>query len=742
MKIITYFRANFAGKYARIALLFSGCLFLSALLLTLNAVWMFPNSLRPYKMDFYFAIFLFLILTIGAIVYFSQDKENNLIKKIFLTILPTAIILLFGICVSRNFNSLINFLVGFYWIALGSYLYYSKKNDWHLENMEEKPKHSFWQNKWQWGLVTLLVLIYLAFGSFHIDRFAAVDEPLWSFGRIPQYWKALEKRNWGGTLVSDKPGVTVSLISGAGLLWENPQDYDTLFWEGRSFRMKTNIEDMNMALRLPIFLFTVLLMPFFYFFIRKIWNKNAAILSLLFLCLSPVLIGVSRIINPDALLWSLSGLTILSFLSYIKSREKKYVLFTGIFWGLSLLTKYIANLFFVYFLGIILLDYAFNPERYKNIDARKYIKESLQDYAAMIFFALAIVSIFLPMIWIMPKEILSVTINSQAFHSSWPIFAALLFLIIFDTTLIRGKLFSGFSNFFQKYKSIIIKFFVFIFLASSLFVLIDVFTGMKMVDLEKVFISPKSQRYMPISIDTLPIFFANFYPLIFGISPLALILAIYSLFLMLKKSNTRYFFVFYLVIFIMLYYLGSAINGVASITRYQIMVFPIMLIISGLGAHYLLDKIKKPMALAVIFLTLLLVGTFSLFKTYPFYMSYASDLLPKKYSLDLKDMGAGSYEAAEYLNSLPNAKDISIWTDKSGVCYFFKGFCFTGFNPGLKQTHLDYIVVSSGRESRTDKMTRKNAPDFTPYYDNKKGSIAFELFINGRQEQFVKIIKN
>jgi hypothetical protein len=54
---------------------------------------------------------------------------------------------------------------------------------------------------------------------------------------------------------------------------------------------------------------------------------------------------------------------------------------------------------------------------------------------------------------------------------------------------------------------------------------------------------------------------------------------------------------------------------------------------------------------------------------------------------------------------------------------------------------LDYIVITSGREVRTEKMTTKNTPDFTRFYE-KNDRAEFELYIDGRPSQFVKVFKN
>ena len=141
---------------------------------------------------------------------------------------------------------------------------------------------------------------------------------------------------------------------------------------------------------------------------------------------------------------------------------------------------------------------------------------------------------------------------------------------------------------------------------------------------------------------------------------------------------------------------------------------------------------------------LLTIGTATLALT-PFPLSYASSLLPMTHHTDVKDMGAGSYEAAQYLNSLPDAEHMLIWTDKDGVCKFFVGRCKRGLNyQSLRDQGLDYIVVSSGRKNRTRSMMGgdidANKPGlirFDQFYE--RDDTAYTLKVNGRSSQFVKI---
>ena len=214
-----------------------------------------------------------------------------------------------------------------------------------------------------------------------------------------------------------------------------------------------------------------------------------------------------------------------------------------------------------------------------------------------------------------------------------------------------------------------------------------------------------------------------------------------------KEINQNYLYIFYLLVFIVLYYLGSALNDVGATIRYQIMLFPLAAIVAGFGLMEFFQDFKflekYKITLVII---LILISSASLYFIKPFYFSYANFLLPKNYVLNLKDMGDGSYEAAQYLNSLPNAKNLKVWTDKSGVCQFFVGkFCKSGFSFDGRGWTFDYFVVSAGRESRTTKMTLSKVNggnDGLTRLDKLYliNDTVFRLNIGGRGGDFIKII--
>jgi hypothetical protein len=73
----------------------------------------------------------------------------------------------------------------------------------------------------------------------------------------------------------------------------------------------------------------------------------------------------------------------------------------------------------------------------------------------------------------------------------------------------------------------------------------------------------------------------------------------------------------------------------------------LLLIISAIGIYQFTKLFPTKKYLVSLFaLIILLIGTLTLLANKPFYLGYASSLLPNKYFVDTKDMGDGSYEAA------------------------------------------------------------------------------------------------
>lgn len=594
-------------------------------------------------------------------------------------------------------------------------------------------------------VIFIVLLTNLFFGFSRLSKYSAVDEPYWTYKRIPKFWTAIQDKKWRSTNINDKPGITVALVSGVGLLSVDPLPYKSIRQEPKSAETAKKIQQINFSFRWPIYLVSFFFLILFFLLLKKLLGTSIALLSLIFIGLSPIILGISLIVNPDSLLWGFLPLSIISYLVYQKEKNKYYLILSGIFLGLSILTKYVANILYVYFLGLLFLEYIYNSHHQKNFF--EYFKKAFFDYLILVATSMAVFFFLFPASWHTPKMVLEGTIFSKAFKSTWPFFLAFLGLILADLIFVKSRFTYFILKYLAKYKQLLKKITGGFVLLSVAFILINVYSGMKIFNFESMMASPKGGSGFVLSKFVSQVL-ADLYALIFGLTPLVFLSFIFGVFansfkkeIRSKKSVT----VLYFLIFIIFYYIASSVNHVTATVRYQIVLYPLASIIAAIGFYQFINlpKIKKYFraywanALVIIF------SIISLLSIAPFYFCYASSFLPQKYVLNLKDMGDGSYEASQYLNSLPNAKQLVIWSDKGAVCESFVGLCKVGFHKNdVKGFNFNYFVVSNGRKNRSLKMSGpfEQPVSFTKLYSSDSPA-SFRINIGNRSNDFEKVVK-
>lgn len=606
----------------------------------------------------------------------------------------------------------------------------------------------------------LAVLVFLAifsanfyFGYSRLKTFSGIDEPLWSYGRVPTFWEKLAKGKLKSTTICDKPGITLALVSGVGLPFapENPKKIEDLRYQPKSQADLQKINDLYFFLRLPVFLFSFLILPLFYFFTKRLLSKRTALLGVLLIGTSPILLGISLMINTDAIAWSLLPLTLLTFLIYQKENNRKFLYLTGFLLGLTLLDKYIANILFPFFFGLIFLKYILDD---KTSLKQVYLKKALIDFGILILITCLTIFVFFPAAWIKPKTILDVTILSKAFYKTWPAFFAIVGLICLDVFFLKNLFCKKLLDFFNSHKKWFVHGIYFASLIFIFFVLINVFGSMLFFDFQPFFNSPSpALALINLRIGEFNgIFLSSFYPLLFGLAPIAAIFFLYAIITLAfsKKETSEKIFVAHILFFILFYYLGSALCKVSPTVRYQIVLFPLASIIAAVGIEHCLNlkKISKYFSdtgFAILLLVIFLASLFSLKSIDPYFLSYASNFLPKKYVLNFRDMGDGSWQAAQYLNSLPDAKNLKVWSDKGGVCEAFVGTCSDTLKRNKNaDVAFDYFVITAGRKEKslhtgvTNSSTLNDIAIEKLYADSIESQ--FRINIDDRSGNYVKVI--
>ncbi len=717
----------------------------------------FPQAKFTENNDpFYLAYLVLGILSAGAVLYFMRTiRVRAILEKLLIIFFPTELLLIFGLSQSKNFHYVFLIAIGAYILIAGMvaiHVYVTRETG-------ERPLfvHALravlpWVRLQGAGpLIAVLLLTgtFFSFGYHGLTQFAAVDEPLWTDGRISKYWHNIEERDWRGTRISDKPGITVAIAAGPGMWFVDTKDF-------RGARSKESLADrgkfddfevLYRAFRLPLLIAITLLLPFFYLLTERLLGSRTALVSYAAIALSPVLVGMSKIINPDSLLWLFVPQALLAYLVFLKRQHYRYLILSGVLVGLALLTKYVANFVIVFMIGLLFLEWLYQ-EAARRVSLADYLKKSLSDLSILVFSALATFYILFPAVWVKPEKLITSTLYSQAFEKFAPLFIALLILIGIDLAWNQTRALSYLLGLLERFRLWIGWFTGGFFIVASLFVLTNSWLGMTWYDFMSLLSSPKTISGRT---DVFGVFLANFYPLLFGLTPFILLGLFAGASLVFRKdffkTDTARLSL-YLMLFILLYYVGATGNGVAMIVRYQIILFPIAALLASLGIIAIFDRLmlKRENRYAFPALMSILVGLgIGTLSATPFPLSYASALLPTQYHTDVKDMGPGSYEAAKWLNAQPNATELVIWTDKDGVCKFFIGKCRRGFGnyDARRLEGLDYIVVSSGRESRTTKMVVGQVNSGVPAirYDQyyRRESPAHEIRINDRLNHFVKI---
>jgi 4-amino-4-deoxy-L-arabinose transferase-like glycosyltransferase len=283
-------------------------------------------------------------------------------------------------------------------------------------------------------LLAITICTFFAFGLFHLNKFETTDEHLWKYDRIPQYWNAIKTQHWEDTYINDKPGVTVALISGIGLLSENnPQEHSILDADTPrnplyEYYTPSEMLRINHLFRLPVLIFSTLSLLLFFWLAYKIFNSLwLALLTVIGIAFNPILVGISQIINPDSFFWIGGGLAAFSYLALLKTQEKKFLYLTIIFTGFALLSKYTAIMLFLFYILALFSFIIFATKENTQVLQNKFIIKHIIYLATIFLCSIAIFIIFIPAIFFEPQLL---TNGISQFENIKSILLLLIFLSI------------------------------------------------------------------------------------------------------------------------------------------------------------------------------------------------------------------------------------------------------------------------------------------------------------------------
>lgn len=607
-----------------------------------------------------------------------------------------------------------------------------------------------WIRKHAAPLLLIIPLgIYLFFGLQHLTQFETADEHYWMYsntnnnnywvannGRIQQYWSALAKGDWKKTRINDKPGITLAYVSGVGAWFKTQLEQDIVTGKQPALTKMDKALHVNWYFRLPLLLFNGFFIFMLFFLVRKLTSSGlVAFITSSFLYTSSIVIGISQIVNPDALLWEFTFAATLSFLIYLEYQQRRYAVFAALFLGLSLLTKYSSVILLPFFL-LVMIMHVFRGNNVRAL--RRYALA----YIGIVAGGLALYAVLMPDNLIEFRHFLKGSVGFKGMQY----FFALIFFI--DVLLLVDAYFGAKVMIFirehitNRMVYTARRVFYGLLLVAFAVVVLNTISGNDLLGLFTVPFDAAEKHFFSDRAAAWEIGLRQLLPLVFSLPPIILLLVFIRWtqgFWHAKKQWIVDILSLFLVVFIV------AVTGqqVPLTIRYSIMLYPILFTIAAIGLAEILSHVRIRTRVVVLCVAILgnVVGIVG---AMPFYFNYTSSLLPKQYVIT-DAWGYGGYEAAALLNSKPAATQSRVWSDYNGFCVFYNGDC------AANHLTMKNILSSAKKEGKT--------PQFSYFVSQRRGrSLSvnvwetietkyvsekiWRLEINERPQNFIEVYKN
>jgi hypothetical protein len=248
-----------------------------------------------------------------------------------------------------------------------------------------------------------------------------VSRPLEWYERSVRFWDALLAGDPAGTYQRYHPGVTTMWVAGLGLrvyavahgwsgddLLAPPQsagDY-------RPYPVGAGVAALGVAIALGICLAYVLLV--------RLWGWPVGIVGGCLLALDPFHLEESKVLHIDAMLAILMLVSVLFLLTYLQRKRRVYLVLSGVFAGLALLTKSPAGTLFPWAALVLAYRHLINTEGVSEMSERRVwasrIGRIARDLGVWGFTAACVFVLLWPAMWVMPGEALSNMVQRVEFH--------------------------------------------------------------------------------------------------------------------------------------------------------------------------------------------------------------------------------------------------------------------------------------------------------------------------------------
>ncbi|MBD3329538.1 phospholipid carrier-dependent glycosyltransferase [Candidatus Dojkabacteria bacterium] len=511
--------------------------------------------------------------------------------------------------------------------------------------------------------LSAMIILFVCEGLFHIGKFISLDERLWIV-RVPEYIKSLARFDIEGAYISDKPGILQSILTGISyygfrigpkLLEFRGEEYAHIFamW------------------RFPILLFNALnLLPLFFLMSKFLRSRTRALVCILFIITTPILIGISQIVNPDSNLWITFAISLLSFYLALRKSEqsKKYLIISGVYLGLSLVSKYFGQFLYVCFIIVFGIEYLNSGS--------SNLQRNLSIMLKIVAIGIAIYILFVPFSLINHHILVSGALSNPLFGGRfrWLLITP-IFVIIIDSYLMKAQI-RKIVNKYDLYKHII-SFVGGIILVTFLILILNHF---KLIRVFRVF-EYFTDKNKVSDWNHFEVYLGNFSNLLYALPIFTLLLFLYSILrsiLLSEKKSEKgvtgshlYKSESFLLI-IFLYILGSSLAGLRGFARYQIVLFPLIIMFTisylpSVNKISLINRSKLRKCAVILFVVFIQLS--AVFRAAPFYYHYSNVL---NYSGELpllSTWGFGGYEVGQFMTSSLELKG-NFFATQTGTCEF------------------------------------------------------------------------
>jgi len=204
------------------------------------------------------------------------------------------------------------------------------------------------KKKYLYSIVALLLLIMFLLGIGSIWNDSATNDEVAHIPAGYSYLKRLDYR-----LNPEHPPLIKDLAALPLLFLKLNANFQDQTWLkadqwsfGRNFLYKwgNNADLIVFLSRLPVIILMIILGIYIFIWSKKIWGEKAALLSLFLYTFSPTVLAHGRLVTTDLGIAFFFFVTLYYFWHFLKKPSLKYLILTGLFFGLAQLTKFSAIL--------------------------------------------------------------------------------------------------------------------------------------------------------------------------------------------------------------------------------------------------------------------------------------------------------------------------------------------------------------------------------------------------------------